>query len=63
MTTKRNANIVSLTKAEKRAAGSAISNQIELLRHEPQSSNPVVNQIVNEQIATLNGVLTKLSDE
>jgi hypothetical protein len=63
MTTKRNANIVSLTKAEKTATISALENQIRLLADEPVSSNPVVNKIVNEQVDTLVRVIHKLAAE
>ena len=61
MTTKRNANIVSLTKGEKAAAVRALTNQIELLDREPESPNPVVNGLVTEQIVTLQRVVEKLS--
>lgn len=61
MTAKRNANIVSLTKAEKRGAISALTNQIDLLRSEPASTNPVIQRMVAEQIDTLERVVEKLS--
>lgn len=63
MTTKRNSNIVSLTKAEKSATISALENQAKQLREEPESDNYVVRRIVANQIGLLERVMEKLSAE